>query len=1042
MTPYRVSEQQTRYSLIDPQLKRAGWNLTDRTQIGLEIPVAGYNVIASEAKQSGSRYKSEIASSFTPLTPRNDLGSEGITDYCLYRTNGEVLAVVEAKRTSREPRVGKQQVLEYVTTIEKKQSFRPFAFMANGEDIFFWDSAESAERHVAGFFSRENLERLLFLKQNRKPLNSIQIKDSIVNRAYQIEAIRRISEAIEKKKKRKALLVMATGTGKTRTTMALIDVFLRAHAAQRVLFLADRDALVDQALADGFKVHLPNEAQTRIRTYQIDTTKRMYVSTLQTLEMCYEKFSPADFDLVIADECHRSIYNKFTDVLAYFDAIQIGLTATPAEFIDRDTMKFFDCDPAEKGGTGVRTPTYLYTFDEAVKDKYLADFNVYAAQTKFQRKGIKGVDLTDEDRDSLKSRGIDPDDINYEGTDLERKVTNKDTLRRQWNEFMQFCIKDATGQLPGKTIVFAITHNHATRLADAFNEMYPEYGGKLVQVITSKMERANMRVDFGFGIAEGRRPNPQSTIRPPKSRYKPVNSQIKWRRAPWRQRRSFWQMIGRGTRSQEACKRLEWLPNREKDKFLIVDFWENFEHFNMMPKDGETTGQIPVLVTIFNTRLTKLEVLFAADESLRSAYAPNVIASGAKQSHSEPSVTARSEATKQSLFSDERIVPPSRIPLMSGIPESGTSSLRSGTRNDSVAEDVRRIIQDLRALIARIPESSYSVKLAMKEVREAWPARLGEGAEGRSGGDDDFWRYITASKIEFLRMKVAPLLRFVPHVKPAEEFFVSKMERCGLALLQKKDLKMHIESIREDVSLLQTNLDQVQPHVKLIDTVLGSAYWSTLTLGPLDEAKETLAPLMKYRRDRPSIVIELGLDDIIDSRRWVILRKDSQRVYVEEYKKKIEEKILQMAAKHETIEKLKKGVGVGVEDLVKLEETLEAELGTDELSLDDENMLKAFGVRVGSLVDFLKHVLGLEALPSYETVVRKAFDAFILEHNYNADQSRFLRVVQSVFLQRRKLELSDLYEEPFTNFGANAVEKLFGENEITELIELARRLAA
>ena len=919
MSAHRVSEAITRLNLIDPQLKRAGWNLSDRTQVGLEIPVSGYDAH----------------------------WEEGITDYCLYRTNGEVLAVVEAKRTSREPRVGRQQVLEYVTTIEKKQNFRPFAFMANGEDIFFWDSADSAERHVAGFFSRENLERLLFLKQNRKPLGSIQIKDSIVNRAYQVEAIRRISEAIEKKKARKALLVMATGTGKTRTTMALIDVFLRAHAAQRILFLADRDALVDQALTDGFKTHLPDEARTRVRTYNIDKTARVYVSTLQTLEMCYERFTPADFDLVISDECHRSIYNKFTDVLAYFDAIQIGLTATPAEFIDRDTMKFFDCDG--------RTPTYLYTFDEAVKDTYLADFNVYAAQTKFQRKGIKGVDLTDEDKDSLKSRGIDPDDINYEGTDLERKVTNKDTLRRQWDEFMQFCLKDATGQLPGKTIVFAITHNHATRLADAFNDMYPEYGGKLVQVITSKMERAPSllsnfkkddlpRIAISVDMLDTGVDFPEIVNL---AFMKPVNSQIK-----------FWQMIGRGTRSQEACKRLEWLPNREKDKFLIVDFWENFEHFNMMPKDSETTGQIPVLVTIFNTRLTKLE-MFLGNQS---------------------------------------------------------------------SDDATRIIRDLRALIARIPESSYSVKLAMKEVHEAW--------------EGDFWRYITTAKIEFLRMKVAPLLRFVPHVKPAEEFFVSKMERCGLAQLQKKDLNTHIESVREDVSLLQTNLDQVQPYVKLIDTVLGSTFWSALTLSTLDEAKEILAPLMKYRRDRPSIVIELGLDDIIDSRKWVILRKDSQRVYVEEYKKKIEEKILQIAAKHPTIGKLKDMAEVKVEDLVRLEETLEAELGTDELSLDDENILKAFGVRVGSLVDFLKHVLGLEALPSYETVVRRSFDAFMLEHNYNADQSRFLRVVQSVFLQRRKLELADLYEEPFTNFGANAVEKLFGESEISELIELARRLAA
>jgi type I restriction enzyme R subunit len=919
LAPYRISESKTRYNLIDPQLKKAGWNLTDRTQVGLEIPVAGYDA-----------------------TP-----SEGITDYCLYRSNGEVLAVVEAKRTSRDPRVGEQQVLEYVTKIEKKQSFRPYAFMANGEDIFFWESDVSAERHVAGFFSRENLERLLWLKQNKLPLSSIQINDRIIDRSYQVEAIRRISEAIEQKKRRKTLLVMATGTGKTRTIMALIDVFLRARQAQRILFLADRDALVDQALSDGFKVHLPNESRTRIRTYAIDKTSRLYVSTLQTLEICYDKFTPADFDLIISDECHRSIYNKFTDVLAYFDAVQIGLTATPAQLIDRDTFKFFDCDgPA---------PTFLYTYDKAVEEGYLADYNVYAAQTKFQRKGVKGADLTEEERESLRKRGIDPDEINYEGTDLERKVTNKDTLRKQWDEFMSFCLKDATGQLPGKTILFAITHNHAMRLAETFNEMYPEYGGKLVQVIDSKMERARdlldtfkkqdmPRIAISVDMLDTGVDIPEVVNL---SFMKPVNSQIK-----------FWQMIGRGTRSLAACKNLDWLPNRQKEFFLIVDFWENFEHFQMKPKDETGVGQIPVLVTIFNARLTKLQHF-------------------------------------------------------------------SGEQN---SEDAKRIVRDIRALIARIPLESFSVKKVFKEVRAAW--------------GDEFWRYITPREIEFLRLKVGPLLRYVPNVNPAVEFFTIKMEKCGLALLERKDLKKHIESIREDVDLLPTNLDVVAARRGYIDRVLSNEFWDKTNLAALDEVKETLGPLMKYRRERPSLVLELGLDDIIDSRKWVILRKDSQKVYVEEYRKRVEAKIEKIADTHPTIRKLKSGQEVELEDLVRLEESLEAELGTDELSLDDENILKAFGVRVGSLVDFLKHVLKIEALPSYETVVRKAFDAFILEHNYNADQSRFLSVVQSVFLQRERIELADLYEEPFTSFGLNAADKLFTETELGELITLAKRLAA
>ncbi len=913
----RVSEKETRYSLIDPDLQKAGWNLSDRTQVGFEIPV--------------DKYDGKL--------------EEGITDYCLYRPNGEVLAVIEAKRTRRDARVGKQQVLDYVEKIEKQQSFRPFAFMANGSEIFFWDTEESAERHVAGFFSRENLERLLHLKQNRLPLSSVPIRKSIVDRAYQAEAIRRISEAIEIKKKRKALLVMATGTGKTRTTMALIDVFLQARWAQKILFLADRDALVVQALDDGFKVHLPHESRARIRSYAIDRNARVYVSTLQTLETCYEQFTPADFDLIVTDECHRSIYNKFTDVLAYFDAIQIGLTATPAEFVDRDTFKFFDCD----GGI----PTFLYGYDQAVKEGYLAEYNVYAAQTKFQRKGIKGVDLSEDDQESLRSQGLDPENINFEGTDLERKVTNRDTLRRQWEEFMDVCIKDATGQLPGKTIVFAITHAHAMRLAETFNEMYPEYKGRLVQVIDSKMERARdlleifkkqdmPRIAISVDMLDTGVDMPEAVNL---SFMKPVNSMIK-----------FWQMIGRGTRSHDACKHHEWLPNRHKDYFQITDFWENFDHFQMMPKEDKTPGQMPILVSIFNTRLSKIQLLLG----------------------------------------------------------------------DQSSEDFRRIIQDIRHDIALIPRDSFTVKKHFQEVRDAW--------------EDDYWKYLTGDKLEFLRLRVGPLLRYAVGVNSAQMFFVSKMERCGLGLLQHKDLKSQIESIREDVTALPSDIAEVATCESHIHDILSNAFWSDATLKKIDTVKEALAPLMKFKREKPSLVIELGLQDIIESRKWVIINKNSERLYVEEYKKRIEERIQKLSDTHPTIQKLTSGQPIDVSDLENLEDTLEKEF-TD-LSLDEGNMLKAFGVRAGSLVGFLKHVLHLESLPSYESIIRRSFDAFILEHNYNADQSRFLRTVQSVFAQRRSLELADLYEEPFTNLGANAVEKLFSENEIQELIKLTKKLAA
>lgn len=912
MTPINLSEKETRYSIIDPLLIKAGWNLADHTQVGFEIPIQNYD-------------KTRVT---------------GFSDYCLLRANGDVLAVVEAKRTSRDPRVGKQQVLEYVTEIEKKQSFRPFAFMSNGDDTFFWDSENTAERHVAGFFSRKNLERLLHLKQNRKPLNSIQIKDSIINRSYQTEAIRRIADALDNKLKRKALLVMATGTGKTRTAMALIDVMLRANAAQKILFLADRDSLVNQALTDGFKQHLPSESRARIRTYDISTDARVYVSTLQTLELCYNKFTPADFDVIISDECHRSIYNKFTDVLAYFDAVQIGLTATPAEYIERDTFKFFDCDG--------KSPTFLYPFDDAVKEDYLVDFSVYAAQTKFQRKGVKGVDLTEEEKSILRSNGIDPDELNFEGTDLERKVTNKDTLRAQWEEFMDNCLKDKSGQYPGKTIVFAVTHNHAMRLSETFNGMYPQYPN-LVQVIDSKMERADVllekfkkedmpRIAISVDMLDTGVDIPEIVNL---AFMKPVNSQIK-----------FWQMIGRGTRSHEACKVYNWLPNGKKESFLIIDYWQNFEQ----TKIDDTNKQIPIRVTIFNTRLAKLQMFLGDQES----------------------------------------------------------------------DDAKRIIKDLRADITDIPLDSFSVHKVYKDVKDAWL--------------NDFWNYITRDKIEFLRLKVAPLLRFVPGLNNDEAFFISKMERLGLNFLQRKDLATAIESIKVDISLLPTNLAQVAQHIRVINDLLTNKFWQEANLTKIDDTKETLAPIMKYKMPRPSLVIELGLDDIIESRRWVILRKDNQKVYIEEYRKRVEAKILELAEKHPAIIKLKSGEELSIDDLLDLELTLSNELKAEDISLDEENMLKAYGVKVGSFVDFLKHALNIEKIPSYEDVVKKAFDAFILEHNYNADQSRFLRAVQNVFVQRRKLEPADLYEEPFTNFGSNAVDKLFTEEDVNELVELTRKL--
>jgi type I restriction enzyme R subunit len=564
-----LNESQTRALLINPQLVAANWKLDDRSLVRFEIPVDGYDA-----------------------EPWN-----GVTDYCLYDYAGNVLAVNEAKRCCRSPRNADEQLRHYVTEIAKRQSYAPFGFMSNGREIWFWEVGQANPRQIAGFFSPEDLQRLLFLRQHQHPLESVSINTAIVDRPYQHESIRRVCETFAAKRRR-ALLVMATGTGKTRVTMALIDVFLRAHQAQTILFLADRDALVDQALTDGFKAHLPNEPRDRIYTWNVDKTKRLFVATEQTLSLCYEKFSPGFFDLIVFDEAHRSIFKRFAEVIEYFDARMIGLTATPANFIDRDTFRVFGCD--------TKIPTFLYEYPLAVKEKFLVDFSLYQAQTGFQRKGVKGADLTEEDRNTLIEQGIDPDALDYSGSEIEVEVSNKDTLRKQWEEIMEACIKDQSGQFPGKTIVFAMTKAHAERIREVFEEMYPQHVG-MAQVITSSTERVRDG-SYGDGLITKFKKNDlprfaisvdmlDTGIDVPEVVnlifMKPVQSRIK-----------LWQMIGRGTRNQEACKFFDRLPDGKKTEFKIIDFWQN--DFNKKA-DDKIPVEIPVLVSIFNTRLKLLE---------------------------------------------------------------------------------------------------------------------------------------------------------------------------------------------------------------------------------------------------------------------------------------------------------------------------------------------------------------------------------------------------------------------------------------------------
>jgi len=580
MLSENLSENQTRKKIIDGLLETAGWQLKDRSKIIEEFEIAGTGA-------SGSRLAQK--------TP--EFNPSGFSDYLLLDRAQDPLAIIEAKRTSRDPVVGIQQAEDYADGIKEKTGIDPLIFLTNGYEIWFWNRQRFAPAMVHGFFTREDLERIRHQNKFRKDLYSIPIKSTIVDRDYQIEAIKRVFAGLIKNR-RKFLLVMATGTGKTRISMALIDILLRAGWAQRVLFLVDRSALADQAFVDGFKQHLPDESRCFIRTGEVDSSSRLFVATIQTMMECFHKLSPGFFDIIISDECHRSIYNKWKDVLSYFHAIQIGLTATPSDYIERDTFKFFGCEE--------NIPTFNYDYDSAVKDGYLVDFRPpYAAQTNFQIMGVKGNELPPSIQKKLVEDGLTLEDIDFEGTDLEKKVTNVGTNESLVREFMDVCIKDDSGVLPGKSIVFAISHKHAKRLWEIFNQFYPEYKGRLVEIIDSKMERPLKLInkfkkenfpriaisidmlDTGIDIREV-----VNLVF-----AKPVFSKIK-----------FWQMIGRGTRTLEKNASLKKPWCIKKDRFLIIDHWNNFEYFGEKP-DGEAPPvQDAVPVKIFKTRLIKLKI--------------------------------------------------------------------------------------------------------------------------------------------------------------------------------------------------------------------------------------------------------------------------------------------------------------------------------------------------------------------------------------------------------------------------------------------------
>ncbi|HBG7378846.1 TPA: DEAD/DEAH box helicase family protein [Clostridioides difficile] len=568
-----VNEFETRKRYINIELKLAGWEFGK--DIGEEIEVQGM------PNESGVGY----------------------VDYVLYGENGKPLAVVEAKRTSKDPKIGQQQAKLYADCLEKRYSQRPVIFLTNGFDMYIWD--DYSDRKVYGFYKKSELQLMIDRRKSKKSLSSVTINDEISNRYYQKEAIRAVCEALENKQ-RKTLLVCATGTGKTRIAISIVDVLSRHNWIKNILFLADRKALVKQAKKSFTKL-LPNLALCNLLdSKDSPEDARMIFSTYPTMMNAIDDtkskdgkrlFTPGHFDLIIIDESHRSIYKKYKSIFDYFDSYLMGLTATPKDEIDKNTYSVFDME------NGV--PTYAYEYNKAVEDGYLVDYTSIEFKTKIMEDGIKYDELSDEEKEEYENTFNDDESIGDEigNNAVNEWLFNSDTIDLVLNKLMTEGLKIEGEEKIGKTIIFAKNTKHARAVVERFNKLYPKYGGNFVKAVDysinyvdsiiddfsdkNKLPQIAVSVDMldtGIDI-----PEILNLVF-----FKKVRSKTK-----------FWQMIGRGTR---LCPDLLGV-DMDKERFLIFDFCNNFEFFKFNPKGFEGNKAETLTEKLFNIKVSMVKEL-------------------------------------------------------------------------------------------------------------------------------------------------------------------------------------------------------------------------------------------------------------------------------------------------------------------------------------------------------------------------------------------------------------------------------------------------
>jgi len=772
-----MDEERTRKKYIDPELLKRNW-------------------ISKYVKEEVNSVKSDFVNKkFVFYDGHPEKGVDRFIDYLLLDEDYSVLAIVEAKSFSEDEEKGREekgrvQARTYAKDIEKQTGKKVPIFLTNGKIWRFIDE-DGIERKVSGVFSQEDLKRRGDLFSKKRNPSEVKFESRIIDRSKNRYLVQKLSEHFSEGH-RKALVEMATGTGKTRVAMAIIDRLINANMVRNALFIADRTALVNQAKSSGFQQFF-TEPVVDLRE-GFSTTGRLYVSTVQTLmsgkPRLAEQFSPSFFDIIVFDEAHRSYYDKNNFIDRYFDAIKIGLTATPREHETKNTYDLFECEQGK--------PTVEYSYDEAILDKILVPYKAEIIDTEKLSLGIKGSTLTEALKDQLRRQEVNPEEAEYTGSDFDRVFMDDKTNEVIIREFMNSCYKSDEGK-PCKTIFFCASQRHAEHVKRIFGVIAPNLSND-VQVITSQKYRADDEVKR-FGLTSEPRialsvgmldtgidvPEVCNLVF-----VKPVFSHIR-----------FWQMVGRGTRNREACKHPDWLPNREKNDFLILDFkigGHSNVYYHQFKETKEKSATKDVITRIFENRVKLLQK--SLDEDQKKIISNKIIAS-------------IDELDKESFIIREKLPTLEKIegesfnlqnyvnelmkeiaPLM--IFEQGKNANISSfilqteklfgyvlDRKKDLIETVGEYVQEMCENILRKDNLT-----AIRENRDNIIRVLQE----------DFWEDLTFEDVEFLVVQIAPLMRYYE----PDPNKVVQIDAPDVILLKEK-FEKEIKEDEELQSFLETN---------------------------------------------------------------------------------------------------------------------------------------------------------------------------------------------------------------------------------------------